>query len=68
MTKSWAVIQAQGQVPGPRWGHTAVVFQGGMYVFGGYSDAFHNELFKYEFGMSRRCSQSSHRFETDLLS
>jgi hypothetical protein len=50
-TRQWAVIAApQGQVPGPRWGHTAVVWQNAMYVFGGYSDAFHNDLFKYDFG------------------
>jgi hypothetical protein len=51
-TLKWTEIQAKGSQPTKRYGHTAVVYQGAMYVFGGY-DAFGlacNDLWHFNFG------------------
>ena len=32
----WVALDTRGVPPAPRWTHTAVEYQGGMYVFGGF--------------------------------
>lgn len=32
----WVIQDCRGVPPAPRWTHTAVEYQGGMYVFGGF--------------------------------
>lgn len=32
----WSLMDTRGVAPAPRWTHTAVEYQGGMYVFGGF--------------------------------
>lgn len=32
----WVLMECRGVPPAPRWTHTAVEYQGGMYVFGGF--------------------------------
>lgn len=46
----WVKLQTHGQVPSPRFGHTAEVYKNQMYVFGGW-DGFKtlDELYTYSF-------------------
>ena len=36
-TRKWTELQCTGSIPSPRTGHTAVLVDDVMYVFGGYS-------------------------------
>lgn len=52
-TKTWTQQEYHsGKPPSKRYGHSAVVYSGCMYVFGGYDDFGYksNELFEYRFG------------------
>ena len=37
-TRKWTELQCTGSIPSPRDGHAAVLVDGVMYVFGGYTD------------------------------
>ena len=36
VAEGWVLMDTRGVPPAPRWTHTAVEYQGGMYVFGGF--------------------------------
>lgn len=45
--KTWSGIQTQGEPPNPRTDHTVVLYDGAMYVFGGYDGrARYNDLWR----------------------
>ena len=45
--KMWSGIETSGESPSPRTDHTAVMFDGAMYVFGGYDGkARYNDLWR----------------------
>eukprot|EP01090_Pellita_catalonica_P022268 TRINITY_DN8591_c0_g1_i1.p1 TRINITY_DN8591_c0_g1~~TRINITY_DN8591_c0_g1_i1.p1 ORF type:complete len:794 (-),score=120.77 TRINITY_DN8591_c0_g1_i1:26-2407(-) len=49
-TKRWSTVNTAGKVPSSRWGHSAVVISGDMYIFGGCSGTTNSaELYKYTF-------------------
>jgi hypothetical protein len=43
-------MEPHGSCPSPRHLHAATVYEGRMYVGGGYSRVFHGDLFEYDFG------------------
>lgn len=48
-TKEWAQLECTGEAPSQRSGHNAVMYQGNMYVFGGYDGSKRlNDLFKLD--------------------
>ena len=53
-TNTWSLTKTLGELPQPRWGHRAIITDGGlMYVVGGFSGAPEFEhLFVYNFGKS----------------
>lgn len=48
VTKKWTTVSTTGANPPPRWGHSAVIYEDKMYVFGGYVDTFQNDLFQLD--------------------
>eukprot|EP01095_Lingulamoeba_sp_RSL-Kostka_P001117 TRINITY_DN1159_c1_g1_i2.p1 TRINITY_DN1159_c1_g1~~TRINITY_DN1159_c1_g1_i2.p1 ORF type:complete len:645 (-),score=189.55 TRINITY_DN1159_c1_g1_i2:105-2039(-) len=51
--KKWCVLfkndESNEDIPCPRWGHSAVVYEGKMYIFGGYSNQHYlNDLWVYD--------------------
>eukprot|EP00002_Diphylleia_rotans_P040670 TRINITY_DN9704_c0_g1_i4.p1 TRINITY_DN9704_c0_g1~~TRINITY_DN9704_c0_g1_i4.p1 ORF type:complete len:629 (-),score=92.08 TRINITY_DN9704_c0_g1_i4:240-2126(-) len=50
----WIEKKANGEVPKPRWGHSAVVIGDRMYIFGGLSNngEYLNDIFSYTFDTS----------------
>jgi len=49
-TLTWKKVKTKGRYPKDRYHHSAVVYQGSMYIFGGFK--CFNELMEYRFGMS----------------
>ena len=50
--RRWMIIEATGNVPGARDGHSACVIQNKMYIFGGYEewlDRFSNDIHEFSF-------------------
>jgi len=48
-TKQWRVIHPSGKLPMKRTSHAAVIFNGRMYVFGGFSgDEYLNDMFELD--------------------
>lgn len=45
----WACIETNNTPPIPRSGHSAVIYNGSMYVFGGLGAHRYNDLFKFDF-------------------
>jgi N-acetylneuraminic acid mutarotase len=43
--RKWAELQCTGSIPSPRGGHAAVLVDGVMYVFGGYSENHLDDLY-----------------------
>jgi N-acetylneuraminic acid mutarotase len=43
------VVATQGAQPAGRWGHSAVVHNDRMYVYGGYGDTFLSDMYEYNF-------------------
>ena len=52
-TLEWTEIIAKGQKISKRYGHSAVVYNDSMYVFGGYDDfgLTCNDLWEFKFGV-----------------
>lgn len=47
---SWFLVPSTPKNwPASRWGHTAVVYSDEMYIFGGYTDSYSNELWRFSF-------------------
>jgi len=49
----WSTVDARGDIPSARWGHTAVVNEddGTMLVFGGYGITLLNDFYQFSFGL-----------------
>ena len=47
----WSRVQAlnSDQGPSPRHSHTAVVYNGSMFIFGGYDGHYRADMFKFNF-------------------
>jgi N-acetylneuraminic acid mutarotase len=45
----WKLITPRTPPPSGRWGHSAVVYNGAMYVMGGFGDIFSNDLWRFDF-------------------
>lgn len=48
-TLTWKKVKTKGRYPKDRYHHSAVVYKGSMYIFGGFK--CFNELMEYRFGM-----------------
>jgi len=57
----WSLVQALNseQGPSPRHSHTAVVYNGNMFIFGGYDGHYRADMFKFNF--QRRVWKEIHR-------
>mmetsp|Transcript_1956 Transcript_1956/g.2549 ORF Transcript_1956/g.2549 Transcript_1956/m.2549 type:complete len:256 (+) Transcript_1956:104-871(+) len=42
---SWNKLETEGDVPVPRWGHSAVIFQNELWVFGGFTNSWNNDFY-----------------------
>jgi hypothetical protein len=52
-TKTWNLLQNEGSPPLARHFHTAAVYAGSMYIFGGFAAKMNrNDLYRYCFGRS----------------
>ncbi len=52
-TREWTQLECTGEVPSQRSGHNAVMYNGAMYVFGGYDGSKRlNDLFKLDISTS----------------
>ena len=45
----WSRIEVNGSAPSPRSGHSAVIYNDAMYIFGGLGEFRTNDLFRFEF-------------------
>ena len=46
---SWSKIETNGTAPAPRSGHSAVIYNQSMYIFGGLGEYRYNDMFKFDF-------------------
>jgi len=53
--KKWAIVVAHGTPPSPRCGHSAIVYDRKMWIFGGHDNNKHpfNDLFFFDFATSK---------------
>lgn len=49
-SRKWKEVGISGDRPSPRWGHSAVTYNHKMYIFGGFSENYTNELWQFDFG------------------
>jgi N-acetylneuraminic acid mutarotase len=49
---TWTEVDAKGTPPEPRSGHTAVVYNGSMYVYAGRNEQprYFNDIYRFDFG------------------
>jgi len=49
-SSSWKKLDTTGEVPAPRWGHSAVIYQDELWVYGGFTSSWNSELYCLNLG------------------